>query len=78
MLKGWDNRTAKVVTALGYCDENGPQVFVGELNGSIAEMSRGENGFGYDPIFIPENQSKTFAEMTSEEKDAISMRAQAA
>lgn len=78
MLKGWDDRTAKVVTALGYCDENGPQVFVGELNGSIAVMNKGENGFGYDSIFIPENQARTFAEMTSEEKDAISMRAQAA
>lgn len=78
MLEGWDNRAAKVVTALGYCDENGSQVFVGELNGSIAEMSKGENGFGYDPIFIPENQSKTFAEMTAEEKDTISMRARAA
>lgn len=78
MLEGWDNRTAKVVTALGFCDENGSQVFVGELNGLIAETSKGESGFGYDPIFVPENQSKTFAEMTAEEKDAISMRAQAA
>lgn len=78
MLEGWDDRTAKVVTALGYCDENGPQVFVGELNGLVAETSKGENGFGYDPIFIPGDQSKTFAEMTADEKDAISMRARAA
>jgi len=78
MLAGWDNRSARVVTALGYCDEHGSQVFVGELTGSIADTARGDNGFGYDPIFIPEGSDKTFAEMTSAEKDAISMRAQAA
>lgn len=78
MLEGWDNRQARVVTALGYCDEHGSQVFVGELRGVIAESPRGDNGFGYDPIFIPESANKTFAEMTDAEKDAISMRARAA
>lgn len=78
MLEGWADRSARVVTALGYCDENGSRVFVGELAGSIAEAPKGENGFGYDPIFIPQNTTKTFAEMTDTEKDAISMRAQAA
>ncbi len=51
------------------------QVFVGELDGEIADKPKGENGFGYDPIFIPKNNDKTFAEMTNAEKDAISMRA---
>ncbi|HKX24112.1 MAG TPA: RdgB/HAM1 family non-canonical purine NTP pyrophosphatase [Candidatus Saccharimonadales bacterium] len=78
MLEGWDDRSARVVTALGYCDENGVQIFDGELTGSIATELRGENGFGYDPIFVPEGSSKTFAEHTSEQKDAISMRALAA
>ncbi len=78
MLDGWGDRAATVVTALGYCDASGARVFVGKLEGTIAEVIRGENGFGYDPIFIPENQLKTFAEMNAEEKDAISMRAQAA
>jgi XTP/dITP diphosphohydrolase len=78
MLEGWDNRSARVVTALGYCDENGVQVFDGELKGSIATELRGENGFGYDPIFVPEGGDKTFAELASEQKDAISMRALAA
>lgn len=78
MMKGWEVRDAKVVTALGYCDENGARVFTGELQGEIAHSLKGENGFGYDPIFIPKGQSDTFAEMSSEQKDAISMRAQAA
>jgi non-canonical purine NTP pyrophosphatase (RdgB/HAM1 family) len=78
MLQGWDDRSAHAVTALGYCDEHGVQVFVGRLDGTIADAVRGENGFGYDPIFIPEGYDKTFAEFTGEEKDAISMRGQAA
>lgn len=78
MLEGWKVRSARVVTALGYCDEHGSRVFVGELTGSIADVPRGDNGFGYDPIFIPEGTTKTFAEMTDAEKDAVSMRARAA
>lgn len=78
MLASWDDRSAKVVTALGYCDESGSRVFVGEVSGTIAEIPRGENGFGYDSIFIPEGQIKTFAEMNDAEKDANSMRALAA
>jgi XTP/dITP diphosphohydrolase len=78
MLDGWSSRSARVVTALGYCDERGVQVFVGEVSGTIAEELRGEYGFGYDPIFIPGGHNKTFAELTGEEKDAVSMRAIAA
>lgn len=77
MLEGWEDRSARVATALGYCDSSGSQVYTGELKGSIAESVQGENGFGYDPIFVPENYSKTFAAMSHAEKDAISMRAQA-
>lgn len=75
MLEGWDDRSAHVVTALGYCDDRGVQIFDGELEGTIAPEVRGENGFGYDPIFIPKGMDKTFAELSSEQKDAISMRA---
>ena len=78
MLDGWESRDAKVVTALGYCDANGVRVFSGELKGKIAHSPRGENGFGYDEIFIPQGYNKTFAEMTAQEKDAISMRTLAA
>ncbi len=78
MLEGWTDRSARVMTALGYCDDQGVQIFVGEVIGSVPQQTRGEHGFGYDPIFVPEGHDKTFAEMTSEEKDAISMRAIAA
>jgi XTP/dITP diphosphohydrolase len=70
-------RAADVIVALGYCDENGAEVFTGITEGEIADMPRGENGFGYDAIFAPTGQTKTFAEMTSAEKDAVSMRAKA-
>jgi XTP/dITP diphosphohydrolase len=49
----------------------------GEIRGSITSEVRGKNGFGYDPIFIPEGGLKTFAEMAPSEKDAISHRARA-
>lgn len=78
MMKNSKSRAATVTTALGYCDENGEQVFVGELSGTIADSQAGENGFGYDPIFIPEGHTQTFAEMNHAEKDMISMRSIAA
>lgn len=78
MLSGFDNRSARVVTALGYCDERGVRIFDGELSGRIAPEPRGTQGFGYDPIFIPQGFDKTFAELGSVQKDAISMRAIAA
>jgi XTP/dITP diphosphohydrolase len=46
----------------------------GTLEGTIAEAPRGTNGFGYDPIFIPRGSLKTFAEMSSAEKNKISHR----
>lgn len=75
MLNSASSRSATATTAIGYCDQNGSQIFVGELDGEIADKPKGENGFGYDPIFIPKNNDKTFAEMTNAEKDTISMRA---
>jgi len=75
MLEDWGDRSAKVVTALEFCDENGSQVFVDKFSGAIAATPIGDNGFGYDPIFIPIGQNKTFTEMNDTEKDANSMRA---
>lgn len=74
MLGEYTSREATVTTALGYCDEHGPRVFTGEVHGEISLSPRGNNGFGYDDIFIPNGQSKTFAEMSNTEKDNHSMR----
>ena len=49
----------------------------GTIEGRIGYEERGENGFGYDPLFIPEKNEKTFAQMTHEEKNKISHRARA-
>ena len=69
------NRTARfrTVTSL-YCNEQ-QHFFDGFIEGQIIKERRGEKGFGYDPIFIPNGYDKTFAEMSAEEKNAISHRA---
>ncbi len=75
-----NDRSAKFSTVIAYIDEqNNEHLFRGEIEGMIATEPRGTNGFGYDPIFIPtENTSgKSFAEMTDEEKNAISHRGRA-
>jgi XTP/dITP diphosphohydrolase len=51
--------------------------FAGEVHGSIAPRAAGKNGFGYDPIFIPDGWDRTFAQVPAEQKDAISHRARA-
>ncbi len=51
--------------------------FEGEVQGTIISEKRGTNGFGYDPVFVPENQPRTFAEMTMAEKSQQSHRARA-
>jgi len=50
------------------------QTFFGYAEGNIGREARGKKGFGYDPVFVPEGFDRTFAEMTAEEKDAISHR----
>ena len=60
---------------LGLMTENGEKhKFVGECKGVLIDEQRGDGGFGYDPIFIPDGFDKTFAELTSEEKNSISHR----
>ena len=54
--------------------EKKPKIFIGESSGRISKMALGNNGFGYDPIFIPENEKKTFAQMETTEKNKFSHR----
>ena len=53
------------------------EVFHGQCRGTIAEAERGKGGFGYDPIFVPEGDTRTFAEMSVPEKNKVSHRARA-
>jgi XTP/dITP diphosphohydrolase len=77
-LAGNANRKARfrtVITLVGFSDS--PLVFEGIINGTIAATKSGSNGFGYDPVFKPEGNLKTFAEMELAEKNSVSHRAKA-
>lgn len=74
MLSEETNRKATAKTAIGFYDGKECHVFVGEIQGTVPPVIRGKGGFGWDPIFIPEGYDKSFAEMTSKEKNAVSMR----
>ena len=74
LLDSLDDRSAFAEVEFAICDEKGVHTFGGSMEGTIAENPRGEMGFGWDPIFIPEGHSKTWAEMTDDEKHATSMR----
>lgn len=62
LLAGTERRSAHFTSAVGFCSSKGVRVFEGTIKGRISEKMRGNLGFGYDPIFIPEGYSKTFAE----------------
>lgn len=69
------NRSAQFRTVVAYVDSDGNEhLFEGICRGEIITERRGEKGFGYDPVFVPEGYNKTFAEISSEEKNRISHR----
>jgi len=72
-------RTARFATvALAHWPDGREAAALGTVEGTIAEAARGEGGFGYDPVFVPdEGDGRTFAEMTAAEKHAISHRGRA-
>ena len=75
-----DKRTARFVCALAFVDEDGSETTAfGTIEGRIAHDLSGEGGFGYDPMFLPDEfgGAKTLAEVTQEEKNAISHRGNA-
>ena len=77
-LKGITNRKAHFKTVIVYIDIKGEQfVFEGSVSGRIIEEKRGDQGFGYDPVFIPDGYDRTFAEMNMKEKSILSHRARA-
>ncbi len=73
-LKNETNTKANFKTVI-CLNINGEQhLFTGIINGKITDIKKGENGFGYDPIFIAESYTKTFAELAMQEKASISHR----
>ncbi|MFV0197884.1 RdgB/HAM1 family non-canonical purine NTP pyrophosphatase [Empedobacter falsenii] len=76
-LDGKTNRKAYFISIFCLILNGKEYFFEGRVNGTIATEIMGDNGFGYDPIFIPDGFSKSFAQMTPEEKNAISHRGKA-
>ena len=76
-LSGIANRRAKFRTVVTLILDGEHQIFEGEVSGKILTELRGNAGFGYDPLFVPDGFEKTFAEMTSDQKNVLSHRAKA-
>lgn len=76
-LDGKENRRARFRTAIAYIRGGEKYLFEGVVEGEISTEKRGDKGFGYDPVFIPENTGETFAELGVEVKNQISHRARA-
>ncbi|MBD5378887.1 MAG: non-canonical purine NTP diphosphatase [Bacteroides sp.] len=76
-MKDKQNRSARFRTVIALIVDGKEQLVEGIVNGYITEQPSGSEGFGYDPVFVPEGFEKTFAMMTSEEKNNISHRGRA-
>jgi XTP/dITP diphosphohydrolase len=70
-----DKRGARFVCCIAMASSDEVKTFLGSIKGRLGTGPKGHNGFGYDPIFYPEGQDRTFAEMSDKEKNAISHRA---
>ncbi len=76
-LEGKDNRRARFRTVISLIRGGREHLFEGIVEGRIIDSERGGEGFGYDPLFIPDGFDRTFAEMSTEEKNSVSHRARA-
>lgn len=76
-LKNITKRNAQFKTVIAFVTANKTELFEGIIRGTIAYEPRGNEGFGYDPLFIPQGYRSTFAELDFETKNLISHRAQA-
>ena len=77
ICKKFDNFRAKGISLVGYVNEKGDvKFFKGEVEGKVV-LENGEDGFGWDPVFVPDGEERTFAEMSRGEKNEISMRRKA-
>ena len=77
LLGNTENRQARFRTVIALIIEKKEYLFEGIVNGTIIHEKKGTEGFGYDPIFVPEGKIRTFAEMELAEKNTVSHRARA-
>lgn len=78
LMEGQPDRRARFEARVGlWSRETGPRIFPGRVDGTIGLEARGTGGFGFDPIFIPDGQVRTFAEIGTVEKNAFSHRGRA-
>ncbi|MGF1584708.1 MAG: RdgB/HAM1 family non-canonical purine NTP pyrophosphatase [Bacteroidales bacterium] len=77
LMNDISSRKARFRTVIALIIEGKETLFEGTINGEIISERRGEKGFGYDPVFVPEGFGQTFAEMTMGEKNRLSHRAKA-
>jgi XTP/dITP diphosphohydrolase len=77
MLEGKSNRRGRFRTVIALIMDGREYLFEGIAAGTIISEKRGKEGFGYDPVFVPEGNTKTFAQMSLNEKNKISHRAKA-
>lgn len=76
-LEGKENRRARFRTVISLIEGGEEHLFEGIVEGRIIDHESGKEGFGYDPLFVPDGFDRTFAEMTAEEKNAVSHRGRA-
>ena len=76
-MEGVADRSARFRTVIALIINGEEKLFEGAVEGNISEAKSGEEGFGYDPVFIPEGHSRTFAQMDLEEKNSMSHRGRA-
>jgi len=76
-LKNKENRKARFKTVISLILDGEKYQFEGIVNGEIIKEKRGESGFGYDPVFVPDGYKLSFAEMQADEKNKISHRGRA-
>lgn len=74
-LEGKSDRSACFRTCIALITENKEYLFEGKIQGCIITEKKGESGFGYDPVFVPDGYTKTFAELGNDIKNKISHRA---
>lgn len=75
LLDGKENRIARFRTAVALFFNDKEYIFEGKISGKIITEPCGSSGFGYDPIFVPDGYTQTFAQLTEKQKNAISHRA---